>query len=217
MVVRKGRLKPPGSFKGLYGVFGERIVGGWLADGESFRSMYIGSHDDMEFVWRRQHQKARLLYGDTQEFNRIFRAARARRWTRKRQLAVVRYSYVTMVEYMGKMLNKAGQEDVPELYQDAYIVAKNAAFLVAAMNKIDLDSDKSTYRQIFSEAKVGPPNFERDSLIASGLASSRRERKEVVAASRRLLRWARQELFGSFEPAGRQDPGFWQPVREMRY
>lgn len=217
MVVKRGRLKPPGSFRGLYGVFRGRMFSGWLVDGKSFRRMYIGS-DDAEFVWkRRQLQKARLLYGNPREFYRIVKAALARRWTRKRQFVVVREAYVTMVEYMGKMLNKAGQGETPELYQDAYILAENAAMLVAALNKINLDSDKSMYRQILSEAKVRPPGFERDFVTASGLAGSRRERKEVVSASRRLVRWARKKIIASFGQAECRDPGFRQLVREMKY
>lgn len=155
-----------------------------------------------------------MLYGDTEEFKRIIEEALKRRWNRTRQLAVVIHSYVTMVEYMGKALNEARGEGTPELYQDAYIVATNAALLIAALNKIDLDSDKNMYRQIFSQAKVRPPNFERDFMAASGLAESPREKREVVSASRRLVRWARMQVIRSFK-ADRS--GFWELVREVRY
>ncbi|HYB76521.1 MAG TPA: hypothetical protein VEC08_06155, partial [Nitrososphaerales archaeon] len=118
VVVKKGLLKPPGSVKDLFGTFNGRIVSGWLADGESFKHRYIGD-DDVEFPWReRQLRKARLLYGDEEKFNRIVRTAIARRWNRKRQMAVIRWSYVTMLEYTGKMLNKAQahHDEGPEFY-----------------------------------------------------------------------------------------------------
>ncbi len=149
VVVKKGRLKQPGSVVDLFGMFRRRIVSGWLVDEESFKNRYIGG-DDQEFLWRKkQLQKARLLYGDVGEFKRIVQAAMARRWNRMRQFAVVKFSYVTMVEYMSKMLSKAEELDTPEFYQDAYIVAKNAALLIAALNKIDLDSDKNMYVHTF--------------------------------------------------------------------
>ena len=215
-VVTRKKLKSE-TREGLYGVFRGRIISGWLLDGKTFRTRYIGG-DDAEFLWRRrQLRKARLLYGNTMEFNRIIRAAASRRWTKKRQFAVVKYAYVTMVEYMGKMLNKESQDETPELYQDAFIVAQNAALIAAALNKIDLDSDKSMYRQIFSEAKVKPTNFERDFLTASGLSHFKRERREVVSASGRLVMWARERLIKSLKNVNLNDVGFWQLVGEIKY
>ena len=216
VVVTRKMLKSKAKV-GLYGVFEGRIVSGWLLDGRAFRTRYIGG-DDPEFLWRRrQLRKARLLYGNETEFDRIIRAAASRRWTKKRQFAVVEYAYVTMTEYMGKMLSKEGQDETPELFQDAFIIAQNAALIVAALNKIDLDSDKSMYRQIFSEAKVKPPGFEGDFLTASGLSHFRRERREVVSASRRLAMWARERLIKSLRNVNTNDAGFWQLVREIKY
>lgn len=105
-VVRKGPSKKPGLVKDFFGAFDGRLLSAWLLDEESFKHHYIGD-DDKEFIWRRRRlSKARLLYGDKAEFNRIITNALSRRWTKKRQMAVVQYSYMTMVEYMGKMLNK---------------------------------------------------------------------------------------------------------------
>lgn len=217
VVVKKGLLKQPGSVENLFGVFEGRVVSGWLADDESFKHQYVGI-DDEQFLWRqRQLRKARLLYGRKEEFNKIIRAALARRWNKRRQLAVAKSSYVTMVEYMGKMLNKAAEAETPEFYQDGYIVAKNAALFVAAVNKINLDSDKSMYQQIFSQARIKPLNFERDFMTASGLTSIKRERKAVEFASRRLLRWARMKTIELFHSDRGNDSGFWKLVREVEF
>lgn len=219
LVVKKGLLTPPGSVKDLFGVFNGRIVSGWLVDEVSFKHRYIGD-DDEEFLWRRrQLRKATLLYGDAGEFDGIVRTAIARRWSRKRQMAVVRGSYVTMVEYMGKMLNKVQtrEDGAPEFYQDGYIVAENAMMLVAALNKIDLDSDKNMYRRTLTLAKIIPPSFESDFKTASGLAGASRKKEAVVAASRRLLRWARKTIMTSFEPEEGDGTGFWSLVREIRF
>ena len=219
-VVKKGSSGPKGPVQSLYaptGLFRGRMVTGWLLDDESFKRYYIGT-DDEQFVWRRrQLRKARLLFGDIKCFDRIMRPALARRWNRKRQFAVVRPSYVEMVEYLGKMLNKPGQAATPEFFQDGFIIATHAALLVAALNKIDLDSDKIMYQQVFAGAKVRPPNFERDFKIVSGLTDSSREKKAVVAASKRLVRWARERIKESFEPGDPNDRGFWQLVRDMRF
>jgi len=219
VVVKKGLLTPPGSVKDLFGAFKGRIVSGWLVDEESFKHRYIGD-DDEEFPWRRrQLRKATLLYGDAGEFEGIIRTAIARRWSRKRQMAVIRGSYVTMVEYMGKMLNKVQTHEngAPEFYQDGYVVAKSAMMLVAALNKIDLDSDKNMYRRTLALAKVIPTNFESDFKAASGLAGASRKKEAVVAASRRLLQWARSKIMASFEPEEDDGAGFWSLVREMRF
>ncbi len=219
LVVRKGLSKQPGSIKDLFGVFNGRLVSGWLLDEESFKHRYVGD-DDQEFLWRRkQLRKAKLLFGDRIEFNKIVGRALARRWNRKRQVAVIRYSYVTMVEYMGKMLNKvrAHEDDAPEFYQDGYVIATNAALLVAALNKIDLDSDKIMYRQIFAQAKIRPPNFEDDFETASGFADTKREKEAVLSASRRLYLWSRKAIIDSFEPLGDDDSGFWQIARETKF
>lgn len=216
VVVRRGLSKPPGSVTDLFGVFEGRIVSGWLVDEESFKHRYVGD-DDQEFLWRtRQLRKARLLYGDREEFSKTIRKALARRWNKKRQMAIIRDSYVTMAEYMGKMLDKAPSERGPEFFQDGYIVGKNAALLVAALNTIDMDSDKSMYRQIVGQAKVRPPDFERDFELASGLAGAPRNNEDVILASKRLLRWAREEIIKSFGP-GDADPCFWRVVRDLRF
>jgi predicted nucleotidyltransferase len=217
VVVKQEKLKRPGSFEDLFGVFRGRIVSGWLVDEESFESRYIGM-DDEQFLWRKkQLSKARLLYGNVEEFSVIIRVALARRWNRTRQFAVIKDSYVTMLEYLGKMLSKMNERDTPEFYQDGYVITKNAALLVAALNKIDLDSDKNMYQHILAWAKNRPPGFLRDFRTASGLASSRRDRKGVVSASRRLVRWARNQIITSFEPVNTDGPGFWQLVREVRF
>lgn len=218
-VVRKGLSKPPGSVRDLFGVFNGRMVSGWLLDEESFKHRYLGD-DDEQFLWRRrQLRKARLLHGDGREFRRIIRRALARRWNRRRQMAVITHSYVTMAEYMGKMLNKveAHEDNVPEFYQDGYIIATNFALLVAALNKTDLDSDKSMYRQILAGARIKPPRFERDFKTVSGLTDASRSRQAVLSASRRLLRWARNEITKSFRPAEGDDTGFWRIVKEMKF
>jgi len=195
-------------------------VAGWLVDEKSFRHRYIGD-DDKEFLWRtKQLSKAKLLYGDRKEFDRIIRKALSRRWNRRRQLAVIKHSYVTMAEYMGKMLNKvdASEGDTPEFYQDGYVVATNAALLVAALNKIDLDSDKTMYRQIMAEARTRPPDFEQDFSLASGLTGESRSREAALSAARRLVGWSRKTILGSFRPAEDDgDEGFWRIVREMKF
>jgi predicted nucleotidyltransferase len=216
-VVRKGLSKKPGSAKDFFGVFNGRLLSAWLLDAESFKHRYIGE-DDKEFLWRRRGlSRARLLFGNKEEFDRITRNALSRQWNRKRQMAVIEYSYMTMVEYMGKMLNKvdAHEAGTPEFYQDGYILATNTANLVAALNKIDLDSDKTMYRQIFREARIKPPNFERDLLVSSGLTSARRNAEEVLSASRRLLKWSRGEILHEFGPVKGRG-GLWAMVREMK-
>lgn len=218
-VVRKGLLKPPGSMRILSGVFNGRIVSGWLLDEESFKHRYLGD-DDEQFVWRRrQLRKASLLYGNRREFSRIIRKALARRWNRKRQMAVISHSYLTMAEYMGKMINKVEtrEDGVPEFYQDGYVIATNFALLVAALNRIDLDSDKSMYRQILAEARVKPPRFGRDFGTVSGLSGAPRSREAVLSASGRLLRWARRKVLEFSESRSHDDGGFWQIVREIRF
>lgn len=217
VVVRKGLAKQPGSVEDLFGVFNGRIVSGWLVDEESFRHRYLGD-DDPEFLWRRrQLRKARLLFGDQRQFETIMRRALRRKWNKWRQMAALRYSYVTMVEYMGKMLNKrlVHEDNTPEFYQDGYIVAKNSALLVAALNKMNLDSDKNMYRGVMTHAKLKPPNFQKDFEMASGLSAVGRNKEAVVAASKRLVRWARSELV---EFAGEaEDTGFSQLLREVRF
>lgn len=82
-------------------------------DEKSFMRDYIGG-DDEKFLWRREQlRKAKLLHGDKEEFDIIIKTALKRRWNKKRQFAVVRYAYVTIMEYVGKMLNKR-KEDAPE-------------------------------------------------------------------------------------------------------
>ncbi|MBI3859087.1 MAG: hypothetical protein HY296_02445 [Thaumarchaeota archaeon] len=216
IVVRKGK-NPSNSIGNLFGVFRGRVVSGWLADDDSFRRHYIGV-DDEQFLWRRkQLRKARLLYGRKSDFERVISKAKARRWNERRKLAVIKYSYVTMVEYMGKMLNKRTTDEVPEFYQDGYIVGKNAAILVAALNEIDLDSDKNMYQHVISMSKIRPRHFERDFLTSSGLSGGKRERGAVVAASKRLVEWARKETIQTFNPDDPKDPGFWKLVREIRF
>jgi hypothetical protein len=73
------------------------------------------------------------------------------------------------------------------------------------------------YQQILAQAKVRPPNFERDFKIVSVLTGVPRERKVVVAASKRLVRWAREQVIGSFKPGDSKDFGFWQLIRDMRF
>jgi predicted nucleotidyltransferase len=218
LVVRRGLSKPPGSVRNLFGVFDGRIVSGWLADSVSFRHRYLGDDDEQFLRRRRQLRKAKLLYGNGREFNKVIRKALARRWNRKRQMAVIGYSYVTMAEYMGKLLNKveAREAGAPEFYHDGYIVATNAALLVAALNKIDLDSDRSMYRQILARARVKPPHFKRDFETVSGLSTSPRSSQAVISASRRLVRWVREEILNSFEPAQTDDGGFWRILQETR-
>jgi predicted nucleotidyltransferase/Arc/MetJ family transcription regulator len=217
-VVRKGLSEHPGSVKDLFGVYRGRIVSGWLVDAESFKHRYIGD-DDEDFLWRRrQLWKAKLLYGDRGEFSRIIKKALARKWNRKRQVAVIRPSYVTMLEYMGKMLNKTRTNQVgsPEFYQDGYVIAKNAALIVAAINRIDLDSDKSMYQQILRLARIKPPNFERDFEIASGLTKTPRKDEAVVSASRNLVRWARGQIVRRrLSEAG--DQGFVTLTKELEF
>lgn len=216
-VVRKGLSKEPRSVMDFFGVFNGRLLSAWLLDKESFKHRYIGG-DDKEFLWRRRRLlKAKLLFGSKNEFDAIIRNALSRRWNRKRQMAVIQYAYTTMVEYMGKMMNKmeAHETDVPEFYQDGYIFAANSADLVAALNKIDLDSDKTMYRQIFKEAKVKPPDFEQDLRVSSGLTSARRDPTEVLSASQRLLEWSRNAILDYFEPAIGEN-SFWQMVRELK-
>ncbi len=215
VVVRRGLSEPPRSVTSLFGVFEGRIVSGWLVDEESFKHRYIGD-DDQEFLWRtRQLRKARLLYGDRKDFGKAIRKALTRRWNKKRQISIIRNSYATMVEYMGKMLDKAPSKRGPEFFQDGYIIGKNVALLVAALNRIDLDSDRSMYRQIFDQAKVRPPNFECDFEFASGLAGAPRDNKDVILASKRLVRWAREKIIESFGPSD-ADPGFWRVVQGLR-
>jgi predicted nucleotidyltransferase len=218
VVVRKGLFEQPGMIKDLFGVYEGRIISGWLVDDQSFRKRYLGD-DDHEFLWRkRQLRKARLLYGNNSEFRRIIQQALARRWNRKRQMAVIKPSYVTMVEYMGKMLNKTmtRQAGSHEFYQDGYIIAMNAALIVAALNRIDLDSDKSMYRQVIAEAKVKPASFVREFGIVSGLTSAGRNSATVVSASRRLLRWARRQILSQVLEEG-DDSEFASVVREIKF
>jgi len=216
VVVKKGKLKRPGSVEDLLGIYKGRLFSGWLADEDSFKHRYIGD-DDQEFIWRRrQLRKARLLYGDREEFDRVIRKALARRWNWRRQVAVIRYSYVTMVEYVGKMLNKveSHEEGTPEFYQDGHVIAWNAALIIAALNKVDLDSENMMYRQIFAAAKVRPPNFERDFGISSGHSAAQRNPQAVVSASKRLIRWARRQI-RSAGLIDSENSGFAQIVREF--
>jgi predicted nucleotidyltransferase len=218
-VVKKKPLRVKGEVGDLTGMFNGRVVSGWILDDVSFRRRYIGT-DDKEFVWRRRRlQKVKLLYGDAKEFDKIIGAALSRRWNRRRQLAVIRDSYGTMVEYLGKMLNKveAGEAGTYEFYQDGYVVASLAAIVVAALNRIDLDSDKTMFRDVISQARVMPSNFERDFATASGFTGERRNREEVVLASKRLVKWAREQIIRSFGPPRRGEEGFWQIVKEVRY
>ena len=195
-----------------------RIVSGWLVDEDSFRHRCIGD-DDAEFLWRKKGlSKARLLLGDKAEFDSIISKAISRPWNRRRQMAVIQYYYVTLVEYIGMILNKVEMHDdaSPEFFQDGYIVATKAAHLVAALNKIDLDSDKTMYRQVFAEAKVKPPHFERDFGISSGLVATYRKKGDVLAAALRLVRWSRRTILDSFKQSKEDDPGFWQVVRRVK-
>lgn len=218
-IVRKRPSKKPMRVIDIFGVFNRRLVSVWLLDEVSFEDRYVEG-DDKEFLWhRRGLSKAKLLFGDRTEFDRITRSALSRRWNRKRQMAVIQYKYTTMVEYMGKMLNKieARETDSPEFYQDGYILGANAAELVAALNEIDLDSDKTMYRQVFTMAKIKPPHFERDFKVSSGLIGDKRGAGEVVSASRRLLRWSRKAIIGSFESSRSDEEGFWQMVCSMKF
>ena len=220
-VVKKGSSGPKGPVKDLFaptGLFRGRMVTGWLLDDESFKHRYLGD-DDEQFAWRRrQLRKARLLYGNKREFGRIIRGALGRRWNRKRQVAVITHSYANMAEYMGKMLNKveAHEDNVPEFYQDGYIIAANFATLAAALNRIDLDSDKTMYRQILAEARVKPPHFGRDFGTVSGLSGKPRSRRAVLSASRRLLRWARRKVL-ELESPSFGDHGFRKMVQEITF
>lgn len=219
VVVRKKFLKPAGAVEDLYGMFNGRSVSGWVADSVSFKQRCIGV-DDKLFVWRRRElKKTRLLYGDAREFGRIVGKALSRRWTRRRQFAVVRESYVTMVEYLGKMLNKvqSGEGGTYEFYQDGYVIASNFAMVVAALNKIDLDSDKTMFREVLDQAKTRPKNFERDFAAVSGLTGERRSEGAVMSASMRLQRWAQKQVVETFRQSKVGDRGFWQIVKEMKF
>jgi predicted nucleotidyltransferase len=218
-VVSKRPLKPPGSVKLFYGMFGRRVATGWLVDDEAFKRRYLGDGSG-QFVWRRrQIRKARLVFGDRRGFRRAIKTTLARRWSRKRQMSVIGGSYMSMVEYLGKMLNKveAQEMDIPEFYQDGYIVGINAALIVAALNKIDLDSDRTMYRQILAEARIRPSGFARDFEIASGFSGRSRSGRAVFASSRRLARWARNQLLDTFRPESDDEPGFWQVVRDAKF
>ncbi len=96
-------------------------------------------------------------------------------------------------------------------------MAERIALLVAGLNKINLCSDNSMYRQIFSEASIKPPNFERDFRIASGFSPLRRNKIAVMQATKRLARRARQYIIENYELDKLGDRGFLEMIHGIRF
>lgn len=217
VVVKAGRDKRWNRPLELCGVFRKRVVSGWLLDEYLFQTDYIGG-DDESFVWRhKQIEKARLLYGDKLAFYSTAKKALLRRWTPRRQSEVVKIAFLNIVEYFGKALNSMPMRDSPEFYLDTYVVAHNAALLVAGINKIDIGSENVMYREVLSSAAIKPPRFEDDFRLASGFGEGQRTRGAAFHAARRLARWARSQTLQLLLTNQTFDPGFASIVRTIGY
>ncbi len=167
------------------------------------------SGDDFEFVWRiRQIRKSKLLYGDEREFRQIKETALEKGRTREREFSVVRQSYSTMVEYMGKMLNKMDEDLSLEFYQDANIIAWHAALFIAAINRTNFNSDNDMYLQIFGDAKIKPPNFKRNLTTLSGFSNKARKKEILAETAKKMVWWARAMLSSFVHSTGRTIQAF---------
>lgn len=125
-----------------------------------------------------------------------------------------------MMEYTGKMLNKAKEEEAPEFYQDVYIIAQHAALFVAGINKINVRSDNTMYRQILREAKINPQNsrmtlrLRLDSRHPSYLET----RRPFFDRQRGSVRWARKFMLLNYPILDLQhDSGFRKIVEQIKY
>jgi hypothetical protein len=217
MVVTKGRITATSKTRELFGVFNGRLFTGSIQDFKSLKEDWT-SRNDYDFVWRiEQIRKAKVLYGDAQEFQRIKEAALKKKWTRDRQFAVIRHSYSTMVEYMGKMLNKMDGSSALEFYQNAYIIAWQAALFVATINRINLSSDNEMFRQVFRNAKIRPPNFKRDIITLFGFSIQHRKKETIVQISKKMVQWARSYITRYSPFYSSKDTGFNQIVREIKF
>lgn len=217
MIVTKGRRDAIPQTKEIYGVFNGRLFTGSVQSLESLKEYWF-SNGDKEDVWRiQQIRKAKLLCGDETEFRRIKKFALQKRWNKKREFAIIRHSYSNMVEYLGKLLNKRNEENAPEFYQDAYIIASQIASFITAINRINLDSDNTMYRQIFKEAKIRPPNFERDFLILSGFSQRTREKENIIRTAKRIIEWARKYAESEYRNFPLNDFGFREIVQQLKF
>ena len=169
-------------------------------------------------MWRKgQLSKSVLLFGDEKSFRETMRWALKRTWTRKRQDTVVKRSITNILEYMGKMMNCADNENAIEFFRHAFILVDNFAIFVAGINKIDLWSENSMYRQVFDQATIIPPAFEKDFKTISGDYTNKRNRKEVLLAAKKFTRWSQELIKNQYGLNRFRDQGFSEMVNNVRY
>lgn len=201
-----------------WGAFEGRLVSMWSCGPMQYRKEFY-SFDDDSFVWRRKLvRKARLLYGDARDFRSFRRAALAVNWTVKRQNTVVTSRYGMVMENYGKMLNEyPAKGNLQAFYYAAQILAEKFAELVAAVNRIDLDSDRTLYRQATS-ARIKPASLGRDLTTLSSLDGRARSKAETLAAAGRLAAWIRGYLKDTYGLERLQaDSGFREALSKLKF
>lgn len=201
----------------FWGVFNGRLVSFWAVSLDDYRDTFC-EIDENEFIWQKYPAlKAMAIFGDQAYFDSLLEKLRVQNWTQEIQDKAITYHYGNIMEYLGKLLNTfPDSEEEHIFFFNAVQFAGHYARFIATLNRLDIQSDNTLYKQIFS-AQRKPENLDNDLLTVSGFSGKARSKDSTLSSARKLVDWARNFLINDYGLDHFEDSGFRDVVKKLSY